>query len=123
MSDGKNLQQQQKMIQKQLLRVREHSRKDLLEKEKQQMSKQKLTFNINFHRAFQNIRSIMEELHILLTPNEEHKVFPDVLVVGFWNGKSLKDYLVRTKSPKLDESGKCEPCGKKTCKLAWSVIL
>ena len=70
MSDGKNLQQQQKMIQKQLLKVREHSRKDLLEKEKQQMSKQKLTFNINFHRAFQNIRSIMEELHILLTPNK-----------------------------------------------------
>ena len=32
----------------------------------------------------------MEELHILLTPNKEHKkVFPDVPVVGFWNGKSL----------------------------------
>ena len=38
-------------------------------------------------------------------------------VVGFWNGKSLKDYLVRTKLPKLEESGTCEPCGKKICLL------
>ena len=56
----------------------------------------------------------MEELHILLTPNEEHKkVFPDVPVVGFRNGKSLKDYLVRAKLPKPKESGRCKPCGKK----------
>ena len=52
----------------------------------------------------------MEELNILLTSNKEHKkVFPDVSVVGFRNGKSLKDYLVRVKLPKLDESGRCEP--------------
>ena len=36
----------------------------------------------------------MEELHILLTPNKEHKkVFPNVPVIGFRNGKSLKDFL------------------------------
>ena len=63
----------------------------------------------------------MEELHKLLTPNKEHKkVFPDVVVVGFRNGKSLKDYLDRAKLSKLEESGRCEPYGKK---LAWSVIL
>ena len=56
----------------------------------------------------------MEELHILLTPNKENeKVFPDVPVVGLRNGKSLSYYLVRAKLPKLDESGRCEPCGKK----------
>ena len=55
----------------------------------------------------------MKELHIFLTPNKEHKkVFPDVPVVGFWNGQNLKDYLVRAKLPKLDKSGKCEPSGK-----------
>ena len=64
----------------------------------------------------------MEELHILSTPNKEHKkVFSDVPVVGFWNGKSLKDYLVRAKLPKLDESGRCEPCGKKTCLVCDSI--
>ena len=84
------------------------------------MSERKLTFNITYYLAFRNVRSTMEELDILLTPNEEHKVFPDVPAVGFWNGKSLKDYLVRTKLSKLDESGRCEPCEKK---LVWSVIL
>ena len=54
----------------------------------------------------QNVRSIMEELHISLTPNKEHKtVIPNVHVVGLWNEKNLNDYLVRTKLPKLEESG------------------
>ena len=57
----------------------------------------------------------MEELHILLTPNKEHKkIFPHVPVVGFRDGKSLKDYLVRARLPQLVESGRCEQCGKKT---------
>ena len=55
-------------------------------------------YNITYYPAFQHVRRIMEELHILLTPNKEHrKVFPDVPVVGFRNRKSLKDYLVRAK--------------------------
>ena len=85
------------------------------------MPEKKLTFNITYYPAFQNVRSTMEEMHILLTPNKEHKkVFPDVPVVGFRNGKSLKDYLVRAKLSKLEESGRCEPRGKR---LAWFVIL
>ena len=113
--------QNEKMIRKQILSVREYSINDLLQKEKQQRPEKKLTFNSSYYPAFQNVRRIMEELHILLTPNKEHrKVFPDVPAVGFWNGKSLKDYLVRAKLFKLEEGGKCEPCGKK---LAWSVIL
>ena len=56
----------------------------------------------------------MEELHILLTPNKEHKkLFPNVPVIGLWNGKSLKDFLVRGTLSKLSEGGRCEPCGKK----------
>ena len=44
----------------------------------------------------------MEELHILLTPNKEHKkLFPNVPVIGFRNGKNLKDFLVRAKLPNL----------------------
>ena len=38
----------------------------------------------------QNVRSIMEELHISLTPNKEHKtVIPNVHVVGLRNEKNL----------------------------------
>ena len=78
------------------------------------MSEQKLTFNITYYPAFQNVRAVMEELHTLLTPNKEHKkVFPNVLVIGFQNGKSLKDFLVRATLPKLSGSGRCEPCGEK----------
>ena len=109
------------MIRKRILSAREHSRNDLLEKEKQQMSERKLTFNITYYPAFRNVRSIMEELHILLTPNKEHKkVFSDVTVVGFRNGKILKDYLFRAKLLKLDRSGRCEPYGEK---FVWYVSL
>ena len=56
-----------------ILRGREHSRNDLLEREKPKISEQKLTFNITYYPAFQNVRIIMEELHILLTPNKAHE--------------------------------------------------
>ena len=54
----------EKMIRKQILRAREHSRNDLFERKKPQMPEQKLTFNITYCPAFQNIRAIMDELHI-----------------------------------------------------------
>ena len=43
--------------------------------------------------------SIMEELHILLNPNKEHKkVFPNLSVKDFRNNQSLKDHLHCVKS-------------------------
>ena len=64
----------------------------------------------------------MQELHILLTPHKENKnVFPDVPVIGFRNSRSLKDYLVRAKLSKLDESWRREPCGKKTYLVCDSI--
>ena len=50
----------EKMMRKQILRARQHLRNDLFEREKQQMSEQKLTFNITYYPAFQNARAIME---------------------------------------------------------------
>ena len=97
-------------------------RTDILDREKQQMPEQKLTFNITYYPAFQNFRAMMEELYILLTPNKEHKKeFLNVLVLGFRNGKSLKDFLVRATLPKINGSGRCEPCGKKTCLVCDSI--
>ena len=64
----------------------------------------------------------MEELHILLTLNKGHKnVFPNVLVIGFWDSKSLKDFLVRATLPKLNGSGRCKPCGEKMCLVCDSI--
>ena len=68
----------------------------MLEKERHQ-EENKLKFNLTYYPAFQNIKTILEELQILLAPDKEHqKVFPNVPIVGFRNGKSLKDYLVST---------------------------
>ena len=79
-----------KMIRKQILRACEHSRNYLLEREKPQVLEQKLIFNITYCAAFQNVRDIMEELHILLNPHKECKnIFPNAPVIGFPNGKSL----------------------------------
>ena len=72
-----------RMIRKKILRAREHSRKDLLEREKTETSEPKLTFNITYYTVFQNITNTLQELHLLLAPDKEHKkVFPDVPVVG-----------------------------------------
>ena len=54
MANGKGC--NEKMISKQILRAREHLRSDLLEREKPQMSEQKLTFNITYYPAFQNYK-------------------------------------------------------------------
>ena len=82
-----------KMIRKQMLRTREHSRKASFKSEKAQTSEPKLTFNITYYPVFQNIENILQELHLLLAPDKEHKkVFLDAHVVRFRNGKSLKDY-------------------------------
>ena len=103
-----------KMIRKQILRAREHSRKDLLEREKTETSGPKLMFNITHYPVFQNIRNILQELHLLLALDKEHKkVFPDAPFVGCRNGKNLKDYLVRAALPRTHETGGCEPCRKK----------
>ena len=59
-----------------------------------------MTFNITYYPVFQNVRNILQELHILLTPYQEYKkVFQDIPVVGFRNGKSLSDHWVRAKLP------------------------
>ena len=104
-----------KTIHKQILRAREHFRNEPLEREKCQMFDQNLTLNITYYPAFENVRTIMEKLYILLTSNKEHKkVFPTKPIVGFQNGKSVKDFVVTAKLHKLNRSGRQHGgCGKK----------
>ena len=59
---------------------------------------------------------------MLLAPDTEHKkVFSDVPIVGFHNGKGLKDYLVKAALPKTYETRRFEPCGKKTFLVCNSI--
>ena len=67
----------ERMIRMQILKARGESRNTLLERENSRTSKSKLTFNITYYLAFQNVKRILEELQDLLAPDKEHKkVFP-----------------------------------------------
>ena len=58
----------------------------------------------------------MQELHILLTPDQEDKkVYKNIHAVGFRNDKVLKDNLIRTKFPNIEKAGRFDSCGKRHC--------
>ena len=66
------------MVRKQVSRARENSRESLLEKVKLEFDPKKLTFNITDYPVSQNVRNILQDLHIFLAPEQEHKkVFQD----------------------------------------------
>ena len=77
--------------------AQEHSRKELFERKiknkknkKTKTGNKKLQFIMIYYQAFQNVGYILQELHLLLAPENEHtRVFPDVAVVEFRNGKNL----------------------------------
>ena len=113
----------ERMVRTQILKARGESRDSLLERGNTKTSDSKLTFNITYYPSFQNVRSILEEPQILLAPDKEHKnVFPEVRIVGFRNGESFKDYLVRTALPKTDNAGGSKPCGEGTCQVCDHII-
>ena len=95
----------ERVVRQEILKARKIPRNELLEKEHNHPEENKLTFNITYYPAFQNTKTILEELQILLAPDDEHqKVFPNVPIVGFRNGKSLKDHLVRASIPILNQT-------------------
>ena len=68
----------------QIFKGRGESRDSLLERGNTRTSDNKHTITITCYAAFENVRSILEELQILLAPGKEHKkVFPDVPIVRF----------------------------------------
>ena len=52
----------------------------------------------------------------------DNSLFPEVPVVRFRNGKSLKDCLVKAALPKMDNAGGSVPCGKGTCQVCDHII-
>ena len=114
----------EKMIRKEILWARAIPRDALLEKVNNQEKQNKIIFNIAYHPVFRNVRKILEELHVILASDDEHKkVFPDVPLVGFKNNKNLKAHLVRSQLLDLDEVGRSKPCwGKRPpCHLCENI--
>ena len=66
----------------------------------------KLILNIYYYPEFAHVEKILQELHMLLaTDDANHKVFPDVSIIGFKNNKRLKDHLFKSVLPKVDYIG------------------
>ena len=69
---------------KQVLRRRAICRDDLLNRERTLQEKTQITFNLIYYPVFKYGREIVEELHLLLTPDQAHKkVFSEVPIIGF----------------------------------------
>ena len=85
----------ERMVTTQILKARAESKDSVLERGNTRTSESKLTFNITYYPAFQNVRRIWKGPQILLAPDKEHKnLLPELPILGFRNGKSLKEYLV-----------------------------
>ena len=108
----------ERLVRSKILDARRLNRHELLHREKSE-KKQRLTLNIVYHPAFQNLNKLLRRIHVILTSDKEHqKVFGDIPIVGFRRGKSLKDMLVRAKVPPVVEiEGKSEGCLKKSCSV------
>ena len=65
-------------VRKQVLRARSFLRDSLLDKESTRDEQNKITFNLTYYPTFQNVKKVLAELHLLLTP-----VFTNVPTIGF----------------------------------------
>ena len=108
----------ERLVRSKVLDARRFKRSDLLNREKSENKDHKLTLNITYHPAFSVLNGILKKLHVILNCDQQHcNVFPERPIVGFRRGKSLKDFLVRAKVPKLEpEQGECVGCQDKRCK-------
>ena len=108
------------MVRKQNLKARAFSRDTLLDKTKEVRNSDRLVLTLTYHPS-KNFQNVLNETHILLTPNKEHhKGFGDNSpMIGWRKPKSLKDHLVSAKvkcEPSSDNKGasccrsRCQTC-------------
>ena len=62
----------EKLVRKEILKARSQLTETLLNKEKMSRNVDRVTFNITYYPVFKN-SIVLEELHILLPPDEQHK--------------------------------------------------
>ena len=111
----------ERSIRAKVLDARSQKRVDLLSREKSEKPF-KLTLNITYHPAFQNLNKTLRKNHAILAYDKKHQeVFKEIPIIGFRKGKCLKDFLVRAKVQPLErESGSCAKCLKcdKRCQMS-----
>ena len=83
------------MVRKQILKARAFSRDTLLDKTKEVRNSDRLVLTLTYHPSIKNFQNVLNEVHILVTPNKEHhKVFGYKPMIGWRKPKSLKNHLV-----------------------------
>ena len=92
----------------------------MLDRVKEARNNDRLAVALTYHPSIKNFQSVLNEAHILLTPNKEHrKVFGDKPpMIGWRKPKSLKDHLVSAKikcEPSSDN--KSAPCCRSRCQM------
>ena len=108
------------MVRKQVLKATDFSRGTLLDKVKEVRNNDRLVLTLTYHPSIKNFQNVLNEAHILLTPNKEHcKIFEDKPpMIGWRKPKSLKDHLVSAKikcEPSSDN--KSAPCCRSRCQI------
>ena len=97
-----------------MLRARAIPREATSEKVNNLEKQNKMTFNTTYHPVLQDVREILQELHLTLASDDGHKkVFPDVPLIGFKINKNLKAHLVRSQLPELVEVCRSHRCEEK----------
>ena len=61
------------MVRKTISEAQGHFSSPWKKKKEKETSKLKLTFNINCNLVFQNTENTLQELHLLLAPDNKHK--------------------------------------------------
>ena len=75
---------------------------EVLNKQKSVGNNNRFVFKITYHPVLLELKNVLSEIHLLLTPDREHgKVFERIPIVGFRRGKRLKGILVRAKVASL----------------------
>ena len=103
------------LARKKILWARKIPRNGLLDKEKSQGNDSKLTLHfVTYYPVFRYLKPQLKELLVVLACDEDNKkVFPEVLIIGFKTSKNLNWHLVRAALPDIVQLGRCEPCGGK----------
>ena len=116
---------QHKIVEDQIKRACEFDREELLSKGKP-IKKNILSLNIEYNPAFSKLSKVLKELDCILQGDNEHrKVFKETPLIGFSNGKSLKNILVRAVLPKIKSSELekgSRKCGKPKCLVCESIV-
>ena len=111
-------------MREQILKARQCSRSEVLNKRKRVGNNSRFVFNITYHPVLSKLKNVLSEIHLLLTPDREHgKVFENIPIVGFRRAKSLKNILVRAKvAPVEKKKGSCRSCGGTRCEICKHVV-